>query len=761
MTKIAWDESAEQAVLGAMLVSPNTIPVVGDILTAEDFYRKRDQEIFVTILSLWVEDETSADAVTVARRHPEHRDYIFALSESCITSANVDHYAELVRADSVSRNLRRVGLEIVEISDKMVPDGPVKMLNEAESRLSSVQMHNTSYRHHSAEVAYRIIDAIERGEKPKMVSTGFSSIDKYAKGFYGSNFVILGARPGVGKAQPLSARVLTPSGFVAMGDISAGDTVITGDGSHSKVLGVYPQGMKDVFRVVCRDGETRATADHLWFTSSRLERRRGSAGSVKTTAEIAATICRPDGYGFNHHLPDPPQIDWGKNTTLPLDPYLLGVWLGDGCRSRSVIIDNSEQDIVSRIKELLPADDTITVSGSTVRIKRAIYNGKPSKTFAILEELGLHDKHSYERFIPEQYVFASATDRLRLVQGMCDSDGSVASAGAIEWLTTSEILASDMAFVCRSLGASIHTQIKKTHYTKNGNRTPCRDAYRLHIRFPAGVAPVSSKKHLSVYNGTNRLDRAIIDVVSDGREECQCILIDHPDHTYITDDFITTHNTCLGLAVAQRIALEGHVLFFSLEMRAEELGERLLASIAGVSLTRIREHSTTEQETESLKRAQAVLDDSHLSIVDDPSLTMFSLASRVRSETRRQEVKLIVVDYLQLMTLGAKSEGRREEVSEMSRRLKALAMETNVPILALSQLNRVSTFDNNKIDISQLRESGSLEQDADMVWLLDWPKKNNDTWNVRVVELTIAKNRHGPMGKVDLYWQPAYQRYEE
>lgn len=418
MTKIAWDESAEQAVLGAMLVSPNTIPVVGDILTAEDFYRKRDQEIFVTILSLWVEDETSADAVTVARRHPEHRDYIFALSESCITSANVDHYAELVRADSVSRNLRRVGLEIVEISDKMVPDGPVKMLNEAESRLSSVQMHNTSYRHHSAEVAYRIIDAIERGEKPKMVSTGFSSIDKYAKGFYGSNFVILGARPGVGK-------------------------------------------------------------------------------------------------------------------------------------------------------------------------------------------------------------------------------------------------------------------------------------------------------------------------------------------------------TCLGLAVAQRIALEGHVLFFSLEMRAEELGERLLASIAGVSLTRIREHSTTEQETESLKRAQAVLDDSHLSIVDDPSLTMFSLASRVRSETRRQEVKLIVVDYLQLMTLGAKSEGRREEVSEMSRRLKALAMETNVPILALSQLNRVSTFDNNKIDISQLRESGSLEQDADMVWLLDWPKNNDDTWNVRVVELTIAKNRHGPMGKVDLYWQPAYQRYEE
>ena len=128
----------------------------------------------------------------------------------------------------------------------------------------------------------------------------------------------------------------------------------------------------------------------------------------------------------------------------------------------------------------------------------------------------------------------------------------------------------------------------------------------------------------------------------------------------------------------------------------------------------------------------------------------------------KKDLKLVVVDYLQLMNLGGRAENRREEVSEMSRRLKALAMEVDVPIMALSQLNRMSTFDGGKVDISQLKESGSLEQDADMVWLMDWPKQDGDGFGAtKTVELNVAKNRNGPMGTVDLFWLPQYQRYEE
>jgi replicative DNA helicase len=116
---------------------------------------------------------------------------------------------------------------------------------------------------------------------------------------------------------------------------------------------------------------------------------------------------------------------------------------------------------------------------------------------------------------------------------------------------------------------------------------------------------------------------------------------------------------------------------------------------------------------------------------------------------------------LQLMSLGAKAENRREEVSEMSRKLKALAMEVDVPIMALSQLNRVSTFEGAKVDISQLKETGSLEQDADMVWLMDWPKGDSGFGDQKTVEVKIAKNRNGPMGTAELIWVPQYQRYEE
>lgn len=217
--------------------------------------------------------------------------------------------------------------------------------------------------------------------------------------------------------------------------------------------------------------------------------------------------------------------------------------------------------------------------------------------------------------------------------------------------------------------------------------------------------------------------------------------------------------TCLGLSVARRVAEEGTVMFFSMEMQAAELMERLLAAEACVSLTKIRERNLTADEVSRLKEANGKLGDIDLRLVDDASMSVMNLAGKVRSLSRSTDLKLVVVDYLQLMSMGGKVENRREEVSEMSRKLKQLAMELNISIVALSQLNRVSTFDGAKVDISQLKESGSLEQDADAVWLMDWPQK--DEFGQKSVIVKVAKNRHGPLGDVDLVWLPQYQRYEE
>jgi len=216
--------------------------------------------------------------------------------------------------------------------------------------------------------------------------------------------------------------------------------------------------------------------------------------------------------------------------------------------------------------------------------------------------------------------------------------------------------------------------------------------------------------------------------------------------------------TCIGLSVAHRVSKNDAVLFFSMEMRAEELMERLLANVSCTSLTHIRERSLTPDELASLYRAQAEIEELNLQFIDNTSMTLLSLKSKVRKYVKSHDVKLVVVDYLQLMRMGTRCENRREEVSEMSRELKGLAMECGIAIMALSQLNRVSTFDGTKVDISQLKESGSLEQDADCVWLLSWPKEDNGQ---RFVTVDIAKNRNGPLGAVDLVWMPQFQRYEE
>jgi replicative DNA helicase len=160
-----------------------------------------------------------------------------------------------------------------------------------------------------------------------------------------------------------------------------------------------------------------------------------------------------------------------------------------------------------------------------------------------------------------------------------------------------------------------------------------------------------------------------------------------------------------------------------------------------------------------VEKANAEMAHLDLRFIDDSGMTAMNLCSQVRVASKRDDVKLVVVDYLQLMSMGGRVENRREEVSEMSRKLKALSMELDIPIIALSQLNRVSTFDGAKVDISQLKESGSLEQDADCVWLMDWPKQ--EEFGQKSVVVKVAKNRNGPLGDVDLVWLPQYQRYEE
>lgn len=220
--------------------------------------------------------------------------------------------------------------------------------------------------------------------------------------------------------------------------------------------------------------------------------------------------------------------------------------------------------------------------------------------------------------------------------------------------------------------------------------------------------------------------------------------------------------TSFALAIASHAARHGRVIFFSLEMNRTQLAERLGCSLSSVNLRSLRERSLHPDERARLVRQMAEVEHLDLLIDDEPGHTLLSVRATARREAAKlghgRHLALIVVDYLQLMTLGYRAESRFVEVSTMSRELKALARTLNCPVLALSQLNRESEshFSDGKPKLSHLRESGSIEQDADIVMLLSWPKDRQG-----YVNIDVAKNRHGPLGDVELLWTPQYTRFAD
>ena len=354
------------------------------------------------------------------------------------------------------------------------------------------------------------------------------------------------ANPALGNAQPLTAGLLTPKGYIKMGDVMKGDEILGSDGKTIVVLDVYPQGEREIFEVIFHYGsKTECTDDHLWFTQTRKEKQKRVAGSVRTLSTIRqsmVSVCR----SYNHSVPRVPPIEFSKkNENLPIDPWLLGMYLGDGNSSGTVVISNSENDIQIRISKTLPEGDTCVLSGNlSNRIKRTRRSNKPATFVSILKVLGLHGLRSWEKFIPNEYLFSTVENRLKILQGLLDSDGYVMGAGGIEYVTVSTRLAAGVKFLAKSLCADVSVAKKKPTYTYKGKKLNGRLAYRLNISMKSDLLPVSSDKHLKKWRiPTWSRNNAIKEVRYIGKRECQSIKVDALDSLYITDDFILTHDS--------------------------------------------------------------------------------------------------------------------------------------------------------------------------------------------------------------------------
>ena len=223
--------------------------------------------------------------------------------------------------------------------------------------------------------------------------------------------------------------------------------------------------------------------------------------------------------------------------------------------------------------------------------------------------------------------------------------------------------------------------------------------------------------------------------------------------------------TAFALNIAQNAAVKGgaHVLIFSLEMSKEQLGQRLLAMESRVDMENIKKGKLTRDDWDRIMLAVDTLSRADINIDDSADMGVFEIRNKCRRMKAEKGLDLVVLDYLQLMKSEGKADSRQQEISNMSRYLKLLAREIDCPVLVLSQLSRMpEQRPNHRPILSDLRESGAIEQDADIViFLYRDDYYNEDSEKPGVCEVNLAKHRSGPTGTIDLTWVARYTRFSD
>jgi phosphate starvation-inducible PhoH-like protein len=362
-----------------------------------------------------------------------------------------------------------------------------------------------------------------------------------------------------GRAQPADAQVLTPSGFRAICSLEVGDLVIGSDGRPTAVLGVYPQGRKEMFQLRGQDGASTWCCDeHLWFVTTPDDRRHRRAGRVVETREMVECLRRNHQHRFELPLLTAPVEFQARE--VPVDPYALGLLLGDGCLTTSTTpsFTTSDPELARALETALP--------GIEVRPKTHIdYVLHPAgghrggvilanPVTAVLRDLGLAGTRSSTKFVPDDYMYNTPGVRLAVLQGLLDTDGGpVTQAGRscrIHYSTSSERLRDDVVFLVRSLGgvAYVRTRAAAGRPPGRANGRPVHhrtDAFVMDIRLPSDLEPFRPARKRELYRrfGGGRPMRFVEAIEPAGEAEAVCIQVAAADSLYVTDDFLVTHNT--------------------------------------------------------------------------------------------------------------------------------------------------------------------------------------------------------------------------
>ena len=670
------DIAAEQCVLGAMMLSKDAIADVVEVLRSADFYRPAHATIFDTILDLYGRGEPAdpimvVDALTTAGELARvgGAAYLHTLISLVPTAANAAYYARIVAERAVLRRLVEAGTRIVAMGYGAA-NGQGRDVDDIVD-LAQQAIYDVTERRTGddfavlADLLQPTLDEIEAvGSRDGMmagVPTGFADLDRLLGGLHPGQLIVVAGRPGLGKALALDTPLPTPTGWTTMGEVRVGDRLLDAAGRPTTVI-ACSEVMTDrpCYEVEFSDGSVIvADAGHRWVTQTRRERREGRPGAVRTTEEIRATL-RPRGFrrgrSANHSVVTtaPLQLPF---TDLLVAPYVLGTWLAG--------------------------------VGQPVRI-----------SYGLLRSLGV----LRERHIPMAYLRAAEGQRRGLLAGLLDAAGTVTTNGYVRLTVRSARLARDVAELITGLGYRC---------------TTTTDGPGFVVTFPALDDVFRDQEKALLHKRRRRLLRPrdvglryIVDIRPVPSVPVRCVSVANDEHLFLAGRaMIPTHNSTVSMDFARNAAVRHNQAsaIFSLEMSKTEIVTRLLSAEAKVPLQVLRSGQLSDEDWTRLARRMGEISEAPIYIDDTPNMTLMEIRAKARRLRQRHDLRLVVVDYLQLMTSPKRVESRQQEVAELSRGLKLLAKEIECPVVAVSQLNRGPEQRTDKRpQLADLRESGCL-----------------------------------------------------
>ena len=362
--------------------------------------------------------------------------------------------------------------------------------------------------------------------------------------------VLFGDEMGLGKGQPVDSKLLTPTGWRRLGDVKVGDKVIGSQGTAVTVTGVFPRGVLPVFKVCFNDKTSLVVdGDHLWAVRSNNQQFKGSAFCAKETRALATDLTDAAG-NSTWRIPVVEPVHFPSDVKLPIDPYLLGVLISDKGKSISgVRFCCGDEGVPVEVKKVLPTGCSLMRHDDPTGEKTTYWSittspaPAPNPVLDACRTLGLGDVGSPDRRIPQEYLLASVEDRLSLLQGLLDTDGEI-RGDHVGHDTSSEGLREDVAFLVQSLGGIARRRFRaEPKYTHNGEVRIGLPSYRLTISLPAGTIGARALAHRWPSFTKYTPNRVIRSIEPAGKKEVICISVDAPDHLYVTENFIVTHNT--------------------------------------------------------------------------------------------------------------------------------------------------------------------------------------------------------------------------